>query len=446
MSGEIPQFCPPGIDPPPYGAWAAQQYAELYYRMHISRRTLLSRDDPNRVIAWELVKEDNDFLQRPPQGRENDIGRLTALPEKKFSPVVSQRSESEYAISDHVVIQRAIDLLKQDFKNLTSMKSKEIMGRLERIAGDSHASPQDRLLASKSWMAEWLKNRMGRARKPDILGILIEQNRIVFDLVEVGTIKTATSTFDELVSKMTQLQEIALRMDGELKTMQQIYSSTSLRSPRIPSYAAASASNFRIPFASYLQVIGVELVPGSTDSLITYICYAPSYRYRPNDFKNLDPGVAPGINGLVLYEIHQLRVKRVPDAVGAQLRKDWVTVHPSVATQAAIARLLPEPGFTAYGGRTVWDRQTVEYLKLVGEVGIVCMLAAFAWELGILAIAGSSELLSVSTIASTSTAVVSPSTITLSIEASVQFTKAVGPFASELATFLGVGSGLTLAR
>jgi len=133
-------------------------------------------------------------------------------------------------------------------------------------------------------------SKMSRGlRKPDILGIRVEGDRIVFELLEVTTVGQADSTIiEDLESKKGILEEVVIpNIVKDIANYQ------------LASMVSIGPTNIEVVYSDWkpkeFQLI-VPLVPNMRTGKYEWICYKPTFSIKP----------PKGLNGLILYEIHSV--------------------------------------------------------------------------------------------------------------------------------------------
>lgn len=183
------------------------------------------------------------------------------------------------------------DTLVEDFRNA---HSDAFWKRLKQMLDDPAASP--------AFVAEFIRTaREGGKRKPDMLGVEIGLSPGVrFDLLEVGTEKTADSTAAELADKLRILRErvapiVTLRLDAQGQSWDR----------RIE----VRASPFRMPQAMRIMPLPLVIDQQTGTRYAEWVCYHPTELYKPGAMIN------GGHDGLVLYHIHRAPLPTLPEAL-----------------------------------------------------------------------------------------------------------------------------------
>lgn len=95
------------------------------------------------------------------------------------------------------VLQEVMKLLDKDFKSILGLNRKRILDIMK------NTKKSDEALTPKLY-----EIKMGGNRKPDMLGLSVNNTRLLFDAVEVSTAKTADETWHELQSKLDALKNV----------------------------------------------------------------------------------------------------------------------------------------------------------------------------------------------------------------------------------------------
>ena len=152
----------------------------------------------------------------------------------------------------------------------------------------------------------------GGLRKPDILGIRFEGNKIIMELLEVTTEGQASSTIVEDLNSKRDILEKAVKhgIENEINDIQ-ISTGTSIS----PSTIEIIYSKWK-PDKNQLIIPLLSNVGTSKTVKFEWICYKPTFRYNDNN----------GQDGLILYEIHSVGTpemvpKRVLEKVASEIRR-----------------------------------------------------------------------------------------------------------------------------
>jgi hypothetical protein len=157
-----------------------------------------------------------------------------------------------------------------------------------------------------------LSKLSGGLRKPDILGVRFEGNRIIFELLEVTTEGQASSTIVQDLNSKKEILEKWVKpfIEKEISNVQ-LSTGTSIG----PNAIEIIYSKWK-PDKNQLIIPLLSNLGTSKTRKFEWICYKPTFRY--NETKGQD--------GLILYEIHSVGTpemvpKRVLEAVANEVRK-----------------------------------------------------------------------------------------------------------------------------
>jgi hypothetical protein len=166
--------------------------------------------------------------------------------------------------------------------------------------------------SQKSGRQKDLSKLSGGLRKPDILGIRFEGNRIIMELLEVTTEGQASSTIVQDLNSKKEILEKWVKpfIEKEISDVQ-LSTGTSIG----PNTIEIIYSKWK-PDKNQLIIPLLSNLGTSRTTKFEWICYKPTFRY--NESKGQD--------GLILYEIHSIGTpemvpKRVLEAVATEVRK-----------------------------------------------------------------------------------------------------------------------------
>jgi len=222
-----------------------------------------------------------------------------------------ERFYTQYETADDV-LDITMSLLESDFRNVFT---------------DAVRRKWDSLIkknAPEATLLELLRQAApGGSRKPDMLGIHAGAT-LLFDSVEVGTDKTAESTFKELTDKMAIIdQEVVPQIKLRLPALQRRYASRGMTTS-IPSDFVVRASPFRLePWA---KVLPLPIVAGDEGVReVDWICYHPTDTWAPASASGSSSASSSGglgTDGIILYHIHRASLPRLPQEVRSRMRKE----------------------------------------------------------------------------------------------------------------------------
>jgi len=170
--------------------------------------------------------------------------------------------------------------------------------------------------------------REGRSIRADALGLALDpqQRAIVTELVEVTTVDEADDTIIEDIQPKLAL------LRGPIKTLVEAVLDEARRSATlVPDHFSANGSPFIVPAPLAVVPIFTDTsaaMNSSPDAQYRWICFAPTYKYRPFPFGGMlagavEPESAPA-RGLIVYSYHQANTRAgVPKAVVERF-KDWL--------------------------------------------------------------------------------------------------------------------------
>lgn len=217
--------------------------------------------------------------------------------------------------------------------------------------------------------------------KPDMLGICAA-GAIEFDAVEVGTVKTAQSTFSELQSKLGILQSIIvpqLRLELPILSVR--------RAMSVPTQITVAGSTWRLKPSERILPLPVKVTTTGQVDYADWICFHPTMTWRSSSSPVPALGWRGGEDGLVLYHIHRLPMKslelpsRVKSEVQSAIRQwQW--------QQRLTLTLLPTFPTTVRQDQSAFSPEAKAFIGYMGLAGLLVMTMAVAWELGVFAGAG----------------------------------------------------------
>jgi hypothetical protein len=237
------------------------------------------------------------------------------------------------------------DTVIEDFRNA---HADAMWKKLKKLLDDPSASP--------AYVAEFIRTaREGGKRKPDMLGVEMGlAPGVRFDLLEVGTEKTADSTAAELADKLRILRErvvpvLSLRLDGRGQSWDR----------RIE----VRASPFRMPQEMRILPLPLVIDQKSGTRWAEWVCYHPTELYKPGSV------TSGGHDGLVLYHIHRAPLPTLPEG----LRKKFEAQAKAGTLQPLT--LLPE---LAQVRREDWPPELKLALAAIGVAALATVIVLIA--------------------------------------------------------------------
>lgn len=270
------------------------------------------------------------------------------------------------------VLEFVMDKLVKDFNNPLNPRLKDSFYKLMK-AGSS----ADQL---KVFLKEITP---GGALKPDMLGISA-QRILCFDAVEVGTVKTAKSTWDELNHKLGVIKDVIIpQLKIELPNLS-ITLGRGQKSVSVPTDFSVKGSSFRMNSWERILPLPINFSKNGNVRYADWICYHPTMTWQPPDAPMSTPGPEgpQGNDGLVIYHIHRLPIPKLPDKVRQhfeiELRK-WRQGH------GLVLELNPAYAYAFKQSKSDWSPEAKLLFGYFGVGALVVMGVALAWELGLIA-------------------------------------------------------------
>jgi hypothetical protein len=218
-------------------------------------------------------------------------------------------------------------------------------------------SQKNRALIAKGTPASGL--REGRQLRADGLGLGLDpmQRAIVCELMEVTTVDEADDAMiEDIQPKLALLRgPIKTLVDGQLRELRQVSS--------VPDKFLASGTPWIIPPDLMIVPIFPETGTSIASTNYRWICFAPTYTYRPMPIGNmvLEPETAPA-RGLIAYSFHEFTGgASVPVSVFVRFQK-WAEQQARAMTRL---ELLPTPVYTQY-----WRDNSDDLKLLLGYLGL----------------------------------------------------------------------------
>jgi hypothetical protein len=209
--------------------------------------------------------------------------------------------------------------------------------------------------------------REGRSIRADGLGLGFDplQNALVAELLEVTTIDEADATI------MEDIQPKVALLRGPIKTLveRELAEARLRMSALLPDKLIAYGTPWVIPPA--LSVVPIfQEVTTAAPSTYRWICFGPTYKYRPmplGPFLTPEPELAPA-RGLIAYSYHQAsRPQGVPHEVIVRFR-EWARQK---ARQVQRLELLPTPEVSRY-----WTENNDDLKRILAYAAAVTVAVA----------------------------------------------------------------------
>jgi hypothetical protein len=214
--------------------------------------------------------------------------------------------------------------------------------------------------------------------KPDMLGLCAGGAAIEMDAVEVGTVKTAQSTYDELQHKLGVLRDVIV---PQLKIQLPQLSSQTQQS--VPTEVTVAASSWRPAQWERVLPLPVRVTPAGGITYVDWICYHPTMTWYPRDSTaSSTQSGSEGTDGLVIYHIHRLSgsLAEAPSRVKLEVRdaiRRWqekkglaLSLDPSFATAVR-------------ADREAFDPAAKQLLAYLGAGALLLIVLGVAWEVGL---------------------------------------------------------------
>jgi hypothetical protein len=270
------------------------------------------------------------------------------------------------------VLELTMELLDSDFKNLFT--NAIIKKFTQMLANGASSAAINALLREAGF---------GGARKPDMLGISAGRT-LLFDSVEVGTVRTAQSTYDELGEKMGILRSAVI---PQLKLRLPALAARSARgmvSMSIPLDFVVRPSAFRLSQFEMIMPLPVRINSTSGKTIIDWICYHPSTNWRPGGAASApaSPGERTGTDGLIIYHIHQTTLPDVPASIRRAITEE---LNRWKQAQGYILELNPALVAAFTFNKSAWSREALQLFALLGIGGLVLIMVGIGWESGLFA-------------------------------------------------------------
>lgn len=269
------------------------------------------------------------------------------------------------------VLDLIMTILERDFRNALSPRLIKQFAQLMRAGGT-----EAELLALLKEITP------GGALKPDMLGISAGRT-LLLDAVEVGTVKTAKSTWDELNHKIGILKDVVIpQLKIELPQLA-IRLSRGFQSFSVPLDFSVKGSAFRMTRWQRVLPLPVRISRTGNAPTADWICFHPSVTYQPTGAPSTTTGGDPtGADGLFLYHIHRATLPNLPDKVRQNLERELRRWRQG---QGLVLELNPAYAFTFQQSKSDWSPEAQILFGYLGLGALVVMGVALAWELGLIA-------------------------------------------------------------
>lgn len=268
---------------------------------------------------------------------------------------------SSYDTGDDV-LGLVMEVMDSDFRNVFSHS---FVRRFTKLM-NGRGTPGDllRLLAEAA---------PGGALKPDMLGIVNDGTRVLFDAVEVGTVKTAKSTYDELHMKLNTLRTSVIPVVQLRLPLLQAQRRKSLT----PNFEVR-ASPFRLEEWAKIMPLPVRIGKEGSVTTADWICFHPT----DSDVS----GAAPtpdrmGADGLVVYHIHRAEVGKLPRRVQQHAERQ---LEQWKQQRGLVLELNPAMAGAMRDSTSDWTPEGRRMLAYAGVAGLAILLLAAAWEVGVI--------------------------------------------------------------
>lgn len=274
------------------------------------------------------------------------------------------------------VIEVVMETLEQDFRNVFS---NSLVKRYWKAVRDRKPIAFLRQLL--------LEAAAGGARKPDMLGIHADGSRLVFDAVEVGTEKTAKSTYDELQEKLAQLRNPVLpilRLKLELLAHRHYARGENIA---VPQDFTIAGSAFRPQDHQWVLPLPIRISTSGSVRYADWICFHPSKGWRPGVGYPLAtslPGADQrrGTDGLLIYYIHRALLPNLPDRVARDVRQQLGRWR---YEQGLTLELNPALAMSLKKSQSDWSPEALQLFAVLGVGAAIILLVLAAWEVGLVA-------------------------------------------------------------
>jgi hypothetical protein len=216
-----------------------------------------------------------------------------------------------------------------------------------------------------------------------MLGLSASGGPLLFDGVEVGTVKTDASTYKELHDKLDIIRaavvpQLRLRMPAL-----QAQAARGFRSMNVPTDYVVRPSPFRLKPSEMVLPVPVRVEPGSgpgDQPTVDWVCYHPTTVWAPSGTTPTPGSGAPtGTDGMVIYHIHRAKLPQVPSRVKNQVAKELKRLQQK---QGLVLELNPALVGAFVADQSDWTPEGRRMFAYLGAGALVLVFVAVAWEIG----------------------------------------------------------------
>jgi hypothetical protein len=268
------------------------------------------------------------------------------------------------------VLELVMTIIERDFHNVLNPRLvKKFYALLKAKA------PESELLALLKEIGP------GGARKPDMLGISANRT-LIFDGLEVGTVKGAKGTYDELHHKLDIIKDIVVpQLKIELPQLA-IRLSKGLRSMSVPNDVTVNGSSFRLAPSQRILPLPVRISGSGKARYADWICYHPTMTWQLPGSSPPGPNAAQGTDGLVIYHIHRTPLPNLPETVKRHVERE---LERWKRQQGLILELNPALAYAFKQSRSEWEPETRRLFAYFGVGVLLLACVVVAWEVGLIA-------------------------------------------------------------
>ncbi|KXO06209.1 hypothetical protein AYK81_00475 [Bacillus thuringiensis] len=270
--------------------------------------------------------------------------------------------------TDNPVLKIVMKLLDKDFKTILSSKNK-----LLDIMKDTEKS--DAVL-----MPLLYEIKMGGHRKPDMLGISVS-NTLLFDAVEVATVKTADETWYELQGKLDTIKNVIV---PQLKLLLPEVNENQKQSfVQIPNDYIVKGSSFRLSAWQRILPLPIKFDERGKYNYVDWICYNPTMNWKPPNAPEptLGPEGPQGTDGIVLYHIHRAIIPAFPEKIESFIKREFFKWSQA---NGLVPELNPAFAYTFKESQSAWSPEARTLFACFGIGALVMMGLVLASEIGII--------------------------------------------------------------
>jgi hypothetical protein len=206
---------------------------------------------------------------------------------------------------------------------------------------------------------------------------------LLFDSVEVGTDKTAQSTFVELNEKMKILTTAVIPvLKLRLQALQAQYA-RGFTSVNVPSDFVVRASPFRLKTFEMIMPLPVRVNKKGGTVTVDWVCYHPTTTWLPDGVTPAPGSGAPtGTDGMVIYHIHQSVLPELPKSIRDAIAKE---LNRWKQESGYVLELNPALTGAFVTEKSSWSPEARQLFAYFGVGALVLMFLAVGWELGVVA-------------------------------------------------------------